>query len=468
MKFKFNVHREPAPLLIGLLMIGLVLSGVVITGLFDEPEESTAAIDPALQAESVTPENSQDGDTVTPESMTPTVYLPSLVVAPTSTPVTPPTDVPTTSELASVNVNIVGPEEIVFDWSEDACEQANYPDAPARAFRDADGRVQLILSHYTNYRMIGPDLNHLTIDCNAIMFSDYDPDPAKFNGREWIHALYSPDGNSVYALIHNEYQGNRHPGQCPSGQYLDCWYNAITLAVSTNSGVTYTHAEPPSHLVAGLPYVYEPGGGPFGIFNPSNILLNPADNYYYVLLHVEDYQGQSRGTCLMRTQNLAEPSSWRAWNGKEFSVRFINVYQDRNAAVQDHICQPVSFPQIQKMWESITFNTYLNRFLLIGTASTYDVATGRTIWGIYYSLSTDLLHWSPRALLLETERTWSYECGDTNPIASPAVLDPESLSRNFDTTGQRAYLYFTRLNYESCVMTSDRDLIRVPVEFYLE
>jgi hypothetical protein len=66
-------------------------------------------------------------------------------------------------------VEVTGSEQVVFDWSQDACEPADIPDIPARAFRDAQGRVQLIASHYVNRRMTGPDLDHLTHDCSVIM-----------------------------------------------------------------------------------------------------------------------------------------------------------------------------------------------------------------------------------------------------------------------------------------------------------
>lgn len=442
MNFKFDFSREPVPFLIGLLVLSAILLGVILVGPSSESLGPKANTEPKPATE---------------------VFLSEIVKSTKE-----PSELgatPTVSDASSSVLVIMGQEEMVFDWSEDACEPSNIPDAPARAFRDSAGRVQLILSHYVNYRMIGPDFDHLTIDCNPIMVSDSDPDPAKFNDREWIHALYTDDGNTVYALIHNEHQGHRRVGQCASSEYTDCWYNTITLATSSDGGSTFTHAEPSTHLVAALPYVYEAGAGPFGVFNPSNILLNALDNYYYVLLHLENYQLQSSGSCLMRTQNLADPTSWRAWDGEEFAIRFVNAYVDTDAVAQEHICQPVSFEQIQKMWESVTFNTYLQQFLLIGTAGTYDQILGRVIWGVYYSTSHDLIHWSPRKLLMETERTWTYECGDEEPIASPTVLDPASLSRNFDTTGTSFYLYYTRLHYESCQLTLNRDLVRVPVEF---
>ena len=56
---------------------------------------------------------------------------------------------------------------------------------------------------------------------------------------------------------------------------------------------------------------------------------------------------------------------------------------------------------------------------------------------------------------------------DPRPLV---FLDNDSTSRNFDTIGQRPYLYFTRFNVgfdspASCFTSLDRDLIRIPVEF---
>ena len=107
-------------------------------------------------------------------------------------------------------------------------------------------------------------------------------------------------------LIHAEYQGYNHsPGYCiRSGEsFADkqkCWYNALTLAKSTNGGATFSHAAPPDHYVGGPPYRYLAGTGPIGFFQPSNIVRG-KDGLYYVLVHVEDYGVQPYGTCLWRT-----------------------------------------------------------------------------------------------------------------------------------------------------------------------
>lgn len=52
----------------------------------------------------------------------------------------------------------------------------------------------------------------------------------------------------------------------------------------------------------------------------------------------------------------------------------------------------------------------------------------------------------------------------TDPLIYPSVLDPDDTSRNFEVVGKRADLYFTRWNPDPDGF--DRDLVRVPIEFF--
>ncbi|NOZ04196.1 MAG: T9SS type A sorting domain-containing protein [FCB group bacterium] len=345
-------------------------------------------------------------------------------------------------------VNILGPEEIVFDWSADSCEEVDIPDAPARAFRDADGKVQLIATHYINRRMIGDNINNVKRDCNVIMDSDLDTDPSQFNDHEWLMAPYTLDGSTIYALVHNEYQG-------------DTWYNSITFATSTDKGATYTHATPPNHLVASAPYVYEPNVSPYGVFGGSNIILNPNDGYYYVLFQVEAYGLQDWGVAVARTLTLDDPASWRAWDGSGFNVQFINPYLNPNADPAEHIVQPISRDQIDKMQSSITYNTFFKKFVLVGPHVGDDPVTGNLVYGFFYSFSDDLINWSRAQIIKEAKLWWTpWLSGDAYHY--PSLIDTSDTTRNFEVTGQQAYLYYTR-NHEGT--TYDRDLVRIPIEF---
>jgi hypothetical protein len=125
----------------------------------------------------------------------------------------------------------------------------------------------------------------------------------------------------------------------------------------------------------------------------------------------------------------------------------------------------VSKPEIATMHESLTYNTYLRKYVLVGLAGDRLPRRRGVTWGIYYSTSDDLRDWTKRKLVREVELPWTFRCGDQNPILYPSLLDPESTTRNFETTGRRPYLYFTRFHYRDCVQTLNRDLVRVRVEF---
>ena len=390
----------------------------------------------------------------------PTVVLPTTVVPPTIAPPLPPTTEPFPDPV----LKIVGDEEIIFDWTNDRCADHNIPDLAFRAFRGADGKVQAILSSDNNYRMLGPDLNNLKVDCNPIMTSEYNADPSQYVDAQWVAAPYTEDGQTVYALVHNEYQGHMHPGQCPQNDYFPCWDNSITLAISTDGGETYNAAKtPPQNLVARFPYPYKAGAGPEGFRAPSNILKG-KDDYYYSFFNVSEYGTQKQWVCLMRTDDLSTPDSWRFWDGTAFEGQFADPYVDDVSDPDAHICPHID--QVgntsESLNESITYNTYLDRYVLVGISADW---LDREIWGFYYSFSDDLINWTHRKLLLEIELPWTVEFpGSDVSHLYPSLLDPDSSSRNFETTDKTAYLYFTRNNFGHASL--DRDLIRVPVEFF--
>jgi hypothetical protein len=360
-------------------------------------------------------------------------------------------------------VAVIGPEETVFDWTKEACAPGDIPDVPAHAFRDDKGAVHLLASSDTTREAVGPTLGQAKHRCRVVMRSAHDPDPSRYEYKEWIFGPYSTDGKTVYALVHDEYHGNEVVGKCPSGVLLECWYNAITLARSDDSGGTFHHIQPPPrHLVASIPYRYVPDAGRIGMFQPSNIVKK--GRHYYALASTTRYRLQESGACLMRTDRLDDPRSWRAWDGSDFRVEFANPYQLGDEP-GNHVCKPVSPGQIADMTASLTYNTYFGKYLLVGNADLYIPGKRRTVSGFFYSLSDDLLHWSERKLIKEVVLPQTYRCGDPDPVYYPSVLDPESKSRNFETTGRRAYIYFTRLHYKACEGTLDRDLVRVPVEF---
>jgi hypothetical protein len=366
--------------------------------------------------------------------------------------------IPQPSVEVSATARVAGPPQTVFDWSSEACAPDQAADLSVRAYRDYRGRVQLILPRFNTWRLSGPDLNHLHNPCRIVMSSSFAGAPADFNQREWIASLYTDDGRRIAALVHEEYHGTQ-PGTCVATEPSSCWYNAVTFARSEDGGRSFRQPPPPRQLVAPSTYRYRPGVAPTGIFSPSNIVRG-RDGYFYTLV-VSRAPGGAVGSCLIRTGDPFEPSSWRAWDERGFGIRFTDPYRTPPGAARP--CVPIATPEIAAMHESLTYNTYLGRYLLVGLSS-LPGSPGELRTGVYFSLSRDLIHWSRRRLILEATTVQTFRCGGPNPIAYPSLIDPASGSRTFATTGRRPYLYYTRFNYEGCQQTQNRDLVRRRIE----
>ncbi|HWD10242.1 MAG TPA: hypothetical protein VG366_00250 [Solirubrobacteraceae bacterium] len=361
---------------------------------------------------------------------------------------------------AGPRLRILGPAQMVFNWSTQACTPTEEPDLPVRAFRDYRGEIQLLLSHYVNFRMIGASLSTLQPECRPVLSSPERSSPRRFEDREWLASLFTSDGRTIWALVHEEYQGNIHRGRCPSGSYYRCWYNSITLARSSDGGRTYVHMKSPRQLVAAPSRPYRQAPGPVGVFTPSNIVTGP-DGADYALVRIRDPNG-TRGACLLRTRRVGSPTAWRAWTGSGFGGEFTNPYRSPPSGAVD--CTPIAPGDIAEMTESLTYNYALGRYLLVGLAPPGPLSVGAKVTGIYFSTSPDLVHWSPRTLVKAAVAAQTYTCGGPSPIAYPSVLDPRSTSRTYATSGGTAFLYFTQFRYSRCRQVADRDLLRVPIE----
>lgn len=357
-------------------------------------------------------------------------------------------------------VMMAGPPQVIFDWTHDRCYDSQIPDLPVRAFRDHEDQVNLILSHTDAHRMQGPDFESLSLDCARLLQSREDPSVDSYANYEWIASVYTEDGKTVHALLHNEFQGNQIGGDiCPSGAYFQCWQNSITYARSDDGGATFNVAPPPDHLVASTHDAYDPDAGVFGLFSPSNIIKR--DDAYYAFLKAQVYPLGFQHICLMRTQTLDDPDSWRFWNGRAFEGAFVDPYRDDPDIVNRTTdCAAVALPDIAQMHEGITWNTHLEKYVMVGTSS--DPSREPNLFGFYYAFSDDLITWTKRQPLLQARLPWRARGTDTVYLY-PTFIDHNSPSRNFETTGESAYLYLTRLNFGSGHL--DRDLIRYPVTF---
>jgi hypothetical protein len=137
----------------------------------------------------------------------------------------------------------------------------------------------------------------------------------------------------------------------------------------------------------------------------------------------------------VRTSDVFDPGSWRAWDGKDFTIRFADPYRERIARPEEHICPVV----LAGAAENLVQHAGSGAFLVLQFATD---AFGPA--GFYIQASRDLRHWSDPALVVtvgellaaEGPGKWSYEY--------LSLLDPASADRNFATVSDEPYLYYVR------------------------
>ncbi len=367
-----------------------------------------------------------------------------------------------------------GPVKTIFDFSAENCDNTinnwDFPDVVSHAVRNPQNTNEIVLgsgNSPNNYFSFGPDFDNLTRSCIPVLTATNTmwPDPSdasSFNNQEWITSLYS-DGTKIIGLVNNEFHdaapghppctaGNPYPGN-------PCWFNAITYATSLN-GHTFTQTNTAADLVSAAPAQWNystMNTHPYGHFGPSNIIQH-TDGYYYTLFGsftVPGNQSQS-WTCIMRTNDLDDPASWRAYNAatQTFDLTMFSPY-----LVPGQLpCSQVA----DGLQGSLTQNTYLASFglgpyMLVGAGVYLNPANNNNLeCGFWYSLSSDLINWTSPALIKNV--ILPFFCGTFGPGVDvyPSIIDHASSDQiNFTTAGQTPHLYYTHF-----VDNLDRDLVR--------
>ena len=260
--------------------------------------------------------------------------------------------------------------QLVYDYSTQACDPITINDGPPRAYRDNNGDVHLLLQHAgvrcsVNYfpigegtrRMSGPDFNSLTLDCTqpAVYGSHLNPNPAARLDKEWLTAVWTDDGINFTGFIHHEYHAFCWaPGGLSNGFLTEnvcdssvtfpgpAYFKAprsITQVVSTNGGATFFSTMPATPVATDPYYGADQYNTNLGFEEPTNVVYNPHDGYYYMIFNyaihhpdgvpspilVGTTPGVGLRTCVgnigvMRTLDVHDPTSWRAWGGEQFDA----------------------------------------------------------------------------------------------------------------------------------------------------
>jgi hypothetical protein len=164
------------------------------------------------------------------------------------------------------------------------------------------------------------------------------------------------------------------------------------------------------------------------------------------------------GGAPIRTQNFLDASSWRGWNGKDFSVSFADPYLGKIQNPKEHIYTPVPY-----MGFINAINIYQSGNLVVATLWDYwDNELGPL--GLYLTTSTDLVNWTKPQLIANLAQIKAHDPKGSYLYAYFSLIDPAATGLNFETIGDEPYVYYVRLNNNNVY---DRVLFRQKVRLKL-
>ncbi len=341
------------------------------------------------------------------------------------------------------------PVQSVYGARSSSCEPGFIPDAPARAFRRYDGVTVLLASSDENWELVGPSITRVQAVCQPTFRSSA---AANSIGSVWIEATYTTDGRIIDALGSRALPDSRGQGCRFTGPGA-CWLNDIVSLRSTDGGRHYVLGP----TVAAFRATYDPGRAlRLGFFTVSNIVLWQGGFYAVVAWALGSGDTQN---CLLRNQVIDDPSSWRAWDGKDFILDVSHASPIRPP------CAAISAETLSQEVRSISYSSRSRRWAAIFADARRAPGTQRTVQGAYVSHSADLIHWGAASLIMALPLSRDpARCNDF--IRYPSLLDPKSRSRNFSTLDDAtALLFFTYEHVRHCAGSLDRDLdvMEVPV-----
>jgi hypothetical protein len=353
----------------------------------------------------------------------------------------------------------------IFSGAGGQCGEYDFVDAPARAFRDHAGTVHLFAAGDHNRQFTGPGLLDVTYRCDVGFKGARDGNPGDYDDYGWLTAFFTTDGVTVDALIHNEFHGSEHPELCPKPGSLGCWETDIVAARSRDGGFTFQRIPAPRGLVAALPYRFDGGRKKqTGFFNPSNIIR--IKQSYYVMIPMINPVDDVSGICLLKTDTLDDPTSWRGWDGSSFSVKFLDPYTQDLRSPKPSLCEPVGKGKLMFGLGSVSLHVSSGFYVAVMRFNRWDKPTLGEQPGVYLSLSKDLIHWSDPSLVLSDARA-RRPGATSDPIEYyPALLDPRAKDRNFGDVTDAPFLFTVQSTPGQ--PTHDRNLVAWPIHLNLK
>lgn len=359
------------------------------------------------------------------------------------------------------DISLSGPETVLFDTAKDSCDPSHLPDAPARAFRNDKGEMVLFAPNFRNRAFIGKNLESLNKDCQSRFKAAGKANPGLLDDRTWLHAIYTEDGKTVYALASASFMPYRHDMPCKGAtKRTDCWINGLVTLKSTDGGKHFTYqAKPPHHAPFPPPQSYRDDRKREPSYVTATNIVHWKGYLYSIVWRREETWKKSRN-CLVRAK-ADQPDLWQVWDGHQF-VDAAKLTKDQGWQVYPTDCARVG-----------PFGITSIRGLVRHEGDDMFVAVykhrrrhkdGTSEHGIYYSTSKNMINWSAPKLLVSADL--KPDAGPGDPFVSyPSIIDDNSPDRLFGTIDDDASLLFVRLipvrRNSKWMMT--RRLVRQPI-----
>jgi hypothetical protein len=380
----------------------------------------------------------------------------------------PPSSPPSTPATKTIaQIQLAGQPVKVFDHTRDQQQPFNIPDSQITAWREADGTVDLMIPHKENYRMRGPDLEHLTIDPNEIYSSAQSASQIPedlYNYSHWLMGPYSLDGQHFYSLAHSEWYACLLQDNCEligtngMGVTFNSWVNTVDSLVSADGGASWQlNVASGNHVVANPGYywtgsealsdeIYLYALNHTGIFEPTRVIKEGT--YYYAIASyllrdftkVNPAQGvymapvDKTGYVLIRTNDITNPNGWQAWiSGSTYrpvSQENFGVFLPQRGG------KSLNAPSPQIIFD-INAQCYILIHTIFGGSNAVYYMTTKSLANPSWSESTPI----PGTLQLITDPAGPVQ--GFNDGNYPSILDSSSTGFNFEFTRGSPLLFYS-------------------------
>ena len=256
--------------------------------------------------------------------------------------------------------------------------------------------------------------------------------------------------------------------------------SAAILVKSTDDGLTWDKAgdHPSEYVVASSPYKYreQNNSGRHGAFNWANGAdygLKKVGDYFYI--EVEFWGEGFKIRSIARTNDIKDASSWRYFDGDDFTIPNVNPYLDNVTDPASHLPPPIDnyYPlkinSNNEPVEGLAYSSYFKKYIKLRTRS-FSFAPEIEA-GVYYYLSEDGFNWSGNAMLLPFEDNFnSFDFpGDDEPywpVYYVSIFDQNNVGGDI---GQNAYLVYVQPELNNGefdpALNAKRDINYLPLSF---